>query len=224
MVLICHRCLHTIYIYVKPLWVYQDSGEQFINSAMVPYFIGCVRAHGVVYMFPVRLSWTNWSSRSKSDNSSGRHFLSWCFIFYSAEHDKKTESLPDPHQLWSNTVDDPKLTWYLQQVDGNEEKKKERWEWIWNKLRCLWGSEPGSHHLYPSHLVWLKYLTRDKMPGSSQTDCWPQKQHHENSAASATDGLKMVEAGEQNWTVKPGWFFFFFFWFVCFLLQGGKRS
>lgn len=35
------------------------------------------------------------------------------------------------------------------------------------------------------------------MLGSSQTVCWPQKQSHQNSAASAVCGLKMVEAGKQ---------------------------
>lgn len=35
------------------------------------------------------------------------------------------------------------------------------------------------------------------MLGSSQADRWPQKQHHENSAASAVNGLKMVEEGKQ---------------------------
>ena len=35
------------------------------------------------------------------------------------------------------------------------------------------------------------------MLGSSQTVRWPLEQHHQNSAASAVCGLKMVEAGQQ---------------------------
>lgn len=106
----------------------------------------------------------------------------------------KEKSQPYPHPLWRK--DDLRLTWRLGSVDGP--KKGGRWDWIWNKPRSLWGSQPGSHSLYPSHLVRLKYLTRDKKLGSSQTVRWPHKRHHENSAASAVDGLKMVEAGKQH--------------------------
>lgn len=84
---------------------------------------------------------------------------------------------------------DALAAWWPQKREGESE--------YGIRLASLWGSQPRSHHLYPSHLVRLKYLTRDKMPGLSQTVRWPQKQHHENSAASAVDRLKMVEAGKQ---------------------------
>lgn len=66
------------------------------------------------------------------------------------------------------------------------------------KPHSLWGSWPGSCHLYPVHPDWLKYLRRNKILGLSRTICWPQKQNHENSAASEVDGLKMVEAEKQG--------------------------
>lgn len=43
-----------------------------------------------------------------------------------------------------------------------KETGKRKREWILNKPRSLRGSQPGSHRLYPSHLVRLEYLTRDK--------------------------------------------------------------
>lgn len=59
-------------------------------------------------------------------------------------------------------VVDPRAVQTASKKKKKERKGKRKREWILNKPRSLWWSQPGSHRLYPSHLVRLKYLTRDK--------------------------------------------------------------
>lgn len=97
------------------------------------------------------------------------------------------------HRLWRQASVAVLMLWSCLKVKRGKSKSE-----YGVKPRSLWRSQPESHHLYPAHLDWLKYLTSDGKGLVRAKRSSGLGEQRENSAASARVGLKMVEAGNRG--------------------------